>query len=193
MKDFRVRRSDDKIVRIGGDVDFLGFSIRKYKNKKLLIKPSKENIKRFLREIKEVIRKGTALQTDKLIHALNEKLTGWTNYYKSAVSSEVFSRIDHELFQALKRWALKRHARKGVRWCMRHYWKSHKGFNWRFYCMTKDKEGKKKILLLKRAKDTKIRRHVKIKASSNPFDPSYKDYFIKRESKGNLVSTSVKY
>lgn len=45
-----------------------------------------------------------------------------------------------------------------------------------------DKNGKKKPLFLKRAIDTKIRRHIKIIANANPFDPLYKDYFVKRES-----------
>ncbi|WP_032112576.1 group II intron reverse transcriptase/maturase [Candidatus Paracaedibacter symbiosus] len=170
-----------KITPIEKGFDFLGFTMRKYKNGKVLTKPSKINIKRFLKEIRELIRKGAALPTDKLIHALNEKITGWTNYYRSVVASKVFAQIDHELFQALKRWALKRHSRKGIKWIMKHYWKSHKGDNWRFYCLIKDKEGKKKTLFLKRAIDTKIRRHIKIVAKANPFDPFYKEYFVKRE------------
>ena len=99
-----------KITRIDDGFDFLGFTMRKYKNGRVFTKPSKENIKRFLTEIKELIRKGVALPTDKLIHALNEKITGWTNYYRSVVASKVFAQIDHELFQVLKRWALKRHS-----------------------------------------------------------------------------------
>ncbi|WP_010301934.1 group II intron reverse transcriptase/maturase [Candidatus Odyssella thessalonicensis] len=169
-----------KITPIGKGFDFLGFTIRKYKNGKVLTKPSKTNIKRFLKEIKIFIRKGAALPTDRLIHALNEKIMGWTIYYR-IVSSKVFTQIDHELFQALKRWALKTHSRKGIKWIIKHYWKSHKGDNWRFYCLIKDKEGKKQTLFLKRAIDTKIRRHIKIVAKSNPFDPFYKDYFAKRE------------
>ena len=170
------------ITSIDEGFDFLGFHIRKYRNGKFLIKPSKTNIKRFLKEIKELVRKEAALPTDRLIHALNKKITGWTNYYRSVVLSKVFSRINHELFQALKRWTLKRHSRKGIKWIMKHYWKSHKGDNWRFYCLIKDKEGKKKTLFLKRAKDTKIRRHIKIVAKANPFDPFYKDYFVRRKS-----------
>lgn len=170
-----------KITPVEDGFDFLGFQLRKYKNGRVFTKPSKKNVKRFLKEIKELIRKGAALPTDRIIHALNEKITGWTNYYRSVVSSKVFTRIDHELFQALKRWAFKRHARKGIMWIMKHYWKSHKGDNWRFYCQIKDKEGKNKTLFLKRAIDTKIRRHTKIVAKANPFDPFYKDYFAKRE------------
>ena len=47
--------------------------------------------------------------------------------------------------------------------------------------MIQDKSGNRKPFLLKRAIDTKIRRHIKIVAKANPFDPLYKDYFTKRE------------
>lgn len=77
---------------------------------------------------------------------------------------------------------VKRNARKSIMWIMKHYWKGHKGDNWHFYCVTKDKEGKNKTLFLKRTIDTKIRCHTKIVAQANPFDLFYKDYFVKRES-----------
>ncbi len=161
--------------------EFLGFSIRKYRNGKLLIKPSKASINGFLKEIKTMIKKGRAMSTEKLIYTLNEKITGWTNYYRTVVASKVFSFIDHHLFLALKRWGFKRHSRKSKRWIINHYFKQYRGDHWRFYCRIKDKEGKTKYLYLKRAKDTKIRRHLKIKAKANPFDPFYRQYFEKRE------------
>ena len=52
--------------------------------------------------------------------------------------------------------------------------------HWRFYCITKDKDGNKKPLYLKNATETRIRRHKKILANANPFDPQFKDYFQKR-------------
>ncbi len=96
------------------------------------------------------------------------------------VSSDVFDRIDHEIVQALLRWGYKRHARKGKCWIVEKYFTTFKGDNWRFHCMTKDKKGKQKPLYLKKARDTKIRRHVKIKSEATPFDPRYKEYFITR-------------
>lgn len=39
----------------------------------------------------------------------------------------------------------------------------------------------KKPLYLKKATDTKIRRHIKIKSDANPSNPLYKEYFIQRE------------
>ena len=182
-----------KITHIEEGFDFLGFSIRKYtykspgknNNEKLLIKPAKANIKRFLKEIRVLIKRGVALPTDQLIHMLNTRLTGWVNYYRSSVASHVFTIIDHEIVQALMRWACKRHARKGKRWIVQKYFATHRVDHridrWRFHCMAKDKGGKLKPLYLKRASDTKINRHIKIKSEATPFNPLYKEYFVQRE------------
>ncbi|WP_232224401.1 reverse transcriptase domain-containing protein [Candidatus Paracaedibacter symbiosus] len=170
-----------KITSIDEGFEFLGFHLRKYMNGKLLIKPSKDNIKRFLKEIRTLIKKGVAWPTNKLIYALNEKLTRWTSYYRTVVSSKVFSSIDDQIFLALKKWELKRHARKGKRWIINHYFTRYKGDNWRFYCMVRDKQGNKNPLYLKNASDTKIRRHIKIMVAVTPFNPVYKDYFDQRE------------
>jgi RNA-directed DNA polymerase len=42
--------------------------------------------------------------------------------------------------------------------------------------------GSEKRLSLERASDVKIQRHVKILSMANPFDPSYEEYFEKRDS-----------
>lgn len=175
-------KTKTKITHINEGFDFLGFNVRKYKNGKLLIKPAEANITQFLQEIRTIIKQGVALPTEQLIHLLNAKITGWVNYYRTVVSSDVFYRIDSEIVQALLRWGYKRHARKGKRWIVKKYFTSYKSDNWRFHCVTKDKKGKQKPLYLRKASDTKIRRHVKIKSEATPFDPQYKEYFIARET-----------
>jgi len=182
-----------RITHINEGFDFLGFNVRKYNTGKLLIKPAEANIKRFLKEIKTTIKNGVALPTEQLIHTLNMRITGWVNYYRTSVSSKIFSKIDHEIYQALMRWACKRHARKGKRWIVKKYFTTLKGDNWRFYCMTKDKEGKTKPLYLKNAGETKIRRHVKIRSEATPFNPLYKDYFIQRENEQQRRKTIINY
>lgn len=182
-----------KITHIDDGFDFLGFHVRRYKNARLLIKPTKASIKRFLQEIRAIIKKGVALPTDQLIHTLNSSLTGWTNYYRTVVSSKVFAKIDSEIFHALLRWAYKRHARKGKKWIVKHYFTTYKGDNWRFHCMVKDKEANKKPLYLRKASDTKIRRHIKIKSEATPFNPLYKDYFEQREEKQKQRNTISNY
>lgn len=167
-----------KITQIHEGFDFLGFNIRKYSNGKLLIKPAKANISAFLNGIKSDIKKGCALPTHQLIHHLNRKIVGWANYSRSVVSSQVFKKVDSEIFMALKTWALRRHPRKGKRWVMHKYFTS--SGTWRFHCMIKDKAGITKSLYLKHASDTHIRRHKKIRSDANPFDPCYSKYFEQR-------------
>ncbi|WP_158618885.1 group II intron maturase-specific domain-containing protein [Legionella qingyii] len=58
-----------------------------------------------------LIKSGIALPIEILIRQLNQKIAGWTNYYKG-VSSKVFAKIDFEIYSALENWCLKRHGRK---------------------------------------------------------------------------------
>ena len=46
-------------------------------------------------------------------------------------------------------------------------------------------------LNLKLASDTKIRRHTKILADANPYDPKYFEYFRKREVSKKIALTKV--
>jgi RNA-directed DNA polymerase len=153
-----------KITRIDEGFDFLGFNVRKYEDGKLLIKPAKANVTRFLKEIRNIIKKGVALPTEQLIYTLNSRLMGWVNYYRTVVSSKVFAKVDHEIFFALLRWACKRHARKGKKWIVNKYFTTLGGDHWRFHCTIEDKKGNPKTLYLINATETKIRRHVKIKS-----------------------------
>ena len=114
-------REKTKIIQVQQGFDFLGFNIRKYPNEKLLIKPAKASILAFTKEIKSCIKQGAALPTEKLIYLLNPKITGWTHYYRSVVSSKVFGTIDHEIFIALKQSLYKKHPRKGRWWIMKKY------------------------------------------------------------------------
>jgi RNA-directed DNA polymerase len=69
-----------KITHIDEGFDFLGFNVRKYKGK-LLIKPSKKNVKFFLGEIRKFIKSNATVATEVLITQLNPKIRGWANYF----------------------------------------------------------------------------------------------------------------
>jgi RNA-directed DNA polymerase len=66
------------ITHVDKGFDFLGFNVRKYKGK-LLIKPSKKNVKNFLDNLRALIKSQVAAKTENLIQQLNEKLRGWGN------------------------------------------------------------------------------------------------------------------
>jgi len=123
-----------------------------------------------------------------LIHLLNPKIIGWCNYYKTVVSSRVFSYIDSRIYKTLHYWTNRRHPNKGKRWIAKKYFTSYRLSEWRFYAKVKDKDGNIKLLYLKRASDTKIKRHIKIRGVANPFDPQFKEYFESLDQKRRLPS-----
>lgn len=51
-----------KITRIEDGFDFLGFNVRKYQSRKLLTKPSKASITKFLNDIRAFIKKESHFQ-----------------------------------------------------------------------------------------------------------------------------------
>ena len=170
-----------KITHIDEGFDFLGFNIRKYGGK-LLIKPTKKGIKTFLQNIREKVRSQQAVKTEILIYSLNTKIRGWVNYYRHCVAKKTFAYVDHCIFQAIWKWAQRRHPKKNKSWIRKKYF-THSGLvNWCFFSVVKQK-GQQKLMLLNSANQTRILRHIKVRADASPYDPDYKDYFIKRNSK----------
>jgi len=158
------------ITNIADGFDFLGWNFRKYKGK-LLIKPSKKAQHNVLEKIRNVIDLCKARTQDELIGRLNPIIRGWCNYHQGTVASDVFSRVNHEIFKALWRWACRRHPNKGLRWIKARYWKTEGNRRWVF----KDK------LTLLQMYDTKIVRHIHLKLDMNPYID--RDYFYFRKLK----------
>ena len=166
------------ITHIDDGFDFLGFNVRKYNNV-LLIKPSKKCVKKFLDSIRYTIESNKSCTQETMIRLLNPKITGWANYYKSGVSSEIFQRVDDQIYRKLWQWAKRRHPKKSKKWVLNRYFHSYKGRNWRFLVVL-NKNNKEDVFPLKLAFETKIVRHKKIKSEANPFDAEWKDYFEER-------------
>lgn len=167
--------SDEKtlITHIDDGFDFLGWNFRKYKEK-LLIKPSRKSIKKFTEKISNIIKNGKAWKQEALIDALNPVITGWANYHQPVVSSEIFGKLDHIVWNMLWHWAKRRHKSKpkSKRWIVNKYWHKVGNRNWVFL------KGNKELKLLS---DTKIVRHMKLKFGMNPYID--RDYFVLRKSK----------
>ncbi|MGL9726560.1 MAG: group II intron maturase-specific domain-containing protein [Wolbachia sp.] len=69
-----------KITSITTGFDFLGCNVRRY-NKKLIIKSSKESIKRLLNKARTLIKANIANTQAIVIKSLNSLLGEWGNYY----------------------------------------------------------------------------------------------------------------
>ncbi|MCB1075960.1 MAG: group II intron reverse transcriptase/maturase [Simkania sp.] len=169
-----------RITHINEGFDFLGFSIRKYKEK-LLIKPSKKSVKSFLKRTREIIHTRRAAKQSEMIKTLNPKIQGWTNYYRHSVAKRIFSQVDTCIFKSLWRWAKRRHPNKSITWIKRKYFPRVGLKSWCF--CTKGKGAEEPNIFLKSAAKTRIVRHVKIKAEATPYDSAFKDYFARRSIK----------
>ncbi len=168
-----------KITSIEEGFDFLGFNVRKYAGT-LLTKPAKASVKRFLAEIREVIKTNKAAKTEHLIWQLNPKIRGWANYYRHGASKKTFNYVDHHIFLALQTWVNRRHPNKSAQWKHTRYFRDQGLRNWVFFAPTRDRQGNATRLDLTQAGKVAITRHIKIRSEATPYDPAFTDYFEQR-------------
>jgi len=154
------------------------YNVRKY-NGKLIIKPARKNVSAFLRKVRTRSKTNKQATAGNLIVQLNPIIRGWANYHQHVVRKVTFARVGHAIFQALWRWAKRRHPNKSKQWVKERYFKSTNGKNWVFYGVVATKEGVVENRLLYPAY-VPIKRHVKIKGEANPYDPAWEEYFEKR-------------
>jgi RNA-directed DNA polymerase len=162
------------ITHIKDGFDFLGFNVRKY-NGKLIIKPSKKSQKAFLDKVREFIKANPTLPAGKLVVALNPIIRGWVTYHRHVAAKRVFNTMDHVIFDALWRWAKRRHHNKPSQWVKDKYFTRRNGKDWVFHG---ECDGQERYLA--QAYDMPIRRHVKVKAAANPYDRAWEVYFEER-------------
>ncbi|MCW8160048.1 group II intron reverse transcriptase/maturase [Stutzerimonas stutzeri] len=163
-----------QIVHIDQGFDFLGWSFRKYQGK-LLIKPSKKNVKAFYSKVKEVIESSKTARQEDLIRVLNPMLRGWALYHQPVVAKQAYSRMDSRVFLKLWRWAKRRHPNKSLEWVQKRYFRTTGDRNWVFATMATEESGAKREIALYPLAGTPIERHKKVSGEYNPFDPSMEE------------------
>ena len=169
-----------RITHISEGFDFLGQNVRKYDGK-LLIKPSARNVKAFLDKVRETIRANRSTKQEALIDLLNPMIRGWANYHRHVVAKRTYAAVDSHIWQALWRWARRRHPNKSCGWVRRKYFRTLDHQHWVFAVATRGYNGEPRILALLSATETRIVRHVRVKSDANPFDPVWDFYFAQRQ------------
>jgi RNA-directed DNA polymerase len=189
LKERGLELSEEKtrITHIDDGFDFLGFNVRKYTGK-ILIKPSKPAVKRFLDKIRALIKANPTAKTEELIRQLNSKLRGWANYYRHEVSKKTFAYADSQVFLALIAWINRRHPEKSAQWKRQRYFRRKGLRQWVFFAKIRDALKSVTHLDLFSMASVPIIRHIKIQARANPYDPAFTDYFTRRAS-GRRVSS----
>jgi RNA-directed DNA polymerase len=156
--------------------DFLGFSVRQFpvgkthtgKNTvgkplgfKTIIRPSKEAIKRHILTLSQRMKKRRSYPQWKVIKELNPMIWGWSNYYRTVVSSDTFSACDRHVWFQLQSWASRRHSMKKRSWTDAKYWRQVDGRD--TFCTP---QGAK----LRLHRDTAMQRHEKVRGTASPYD-----------------------
>jgi RNA-directed DNA polymerase len=96
-----------------------------------------------------------------LIGLLNPILRGWGNYFSTAVSKDIFGKMDHLIFKKLWAWARRRHPHKGRQWVANKYWLL-RTRGWTF--------GIDGEITLHKLAEIPIRRHIKVQGHRSPYD-----------------------
>jgi RNA-directed DNA polymerase len=183
LKERGLELSEEKtrITHIEEGFDFLGWNVRKY-NEKLLIKPAQKNVKAVLDKIRKTINANKAIRQIHLIKILNPIIRGWVNYHRHVVAKKTFKRVDDRIWRSIWQWCRRRHPNKSLLWIKRKYFNPQGSRNWMFNGKigATRPDGSPVWATLIKAADTKIRRHVKIRAEATPYDPKWEPYFEER-------------
>jgi RNA-directed DNA polymerase len=184
QRGLRLAEEKTRIVHLTEGFDFLGFTIRHYQDRrtrtgyKLLITPSAASVLR----IKQVLREewfrlqGTNVQA--ILHALNPIVRGWANYFRIAVASQTFDRLDYWMFQREVRYAHRTHPHKPWYWKKERYWgrlNTMRNDHWVFG----DKHTGGYLL---KFSWHRIHRHPLVRGTASPDDPALTDYWERRQA-----------
>ncbi len=182
MRERGLELSQEKtvITRVEDGFDFLGQTVRKYPNGKVLTTPSKQNVKAFLRKVRGIIEDNKALNAGHLVLLLNPVIDGWARYHAFGASKQTFNSVDHAIHKKLWWWIKRRHPGKSPTWRKAKYFPPRGPDNWRFAGEMQGRDGKPYLVTLHRAADMPIKRHVAIRKEANPFDPDWEPYFEAR-------------
>lgn len=188
QRGLNISEEKTRIVHITEGFDFLSFNVRQYKVKntktgyKLLIKPSKEFVKKCKRDIREIFLNNIGNTVDNLIGLINPVIRGKANYMKYHVASKIFSDLDNYLFIRQVRFVKRTHPNKNSKWTSNKYWGNlslqNPGYKWVFGNKVTGNH-------MLKFSWTKIERHPLVSKRNSPDDPSLKDYWKKRNNKTN--------
>ena len=147
---------------------------------KLLIKPSKESIKKSKETITKEIQKLKGNNVSTVINKLNPIITGIGNYWSPQVSKQTYSNIDHHIWGNTLRFLKYLHPKKSKGWIINRYYKPDiTGQSKNRWILTDPKENKQ----LTKMSWIPIVRHILIKFRASPYDISLKEYFECRDEK----------
>ena len=168
-----------RIVCLTKGFDFLGWNIRRYRNGKLLIKPSQAAVRRHRQRLAAELRRLRGSNAMAVIAALNPVIRGWTAYHRSQVSSGAFASLGSYMWKLTWKWARHSHPNKGRRWVAARYFGKFNAYREDRWVFGDKDTG----ACLVKHPWTAIRRHVMVKGTASPDDPGLAGYWRYRRNK----------
>jgi RNA-directed DNA polymerase len=172
--------NEDKthIVHLDDGFDFLGFNIRRYRGK-LLIKPSKAAVQRLRKRLAAETQALRGANAKAVMARLNPIIRGWSAYYRSVVSSKVFSKLDDYVWKLTYKWAKYSHPNKSRHWVVDRYFGEFNRSRQDRWVFGDRSSG---AYLLKFSW-TSIVRHQLVPGRASPDDPDLAEYWARRRER----------
>ncbi len=111
-----------RIVHLTEGFDFLAFNLRRYRNGKLLITPSKAAVKEFRKRLAREFHALRGANVAAVLARIVPITRGWVAYYRTVVSSRVFDALGNYLWKLTYKWACWSHSNKPKRWIVQRYY-----------------------------------------------------------------------
>ena len=165
---------------------YLGFNVRRYRGK-LLIKPSKPAVQRIRKRLAAEMLALRGANADAVLIRLNPIIRGWSAYYRSVVSSEVFNALDDYVWKLTFKWARCSHSNKSRHWVVDRYFGQFNRSRQARWVFGDRNSG---AYLLKFAW-TKIVRHQLVPGTASPDDPALAEYWSRRRKRSSPPLDSI--
>src|SRR5215472_12426862 len=117
-----------RIVHLSEGFGFLGVSLRRYPNGKLLIKPGEAAVKRFWKRLAKEFRALRGANVEAVLATIVPITRGWCAYYRTVVSTRVFAALTDYLWKLTYKWACWTHPNKPKRWIVGQYYRKFSRF-----------------------------------------------------------------
>lgn len=183
--------------------NFLGFQIayvRVQGKFRVKVTPSKENVRRILDKVHQVILNNKAVSAYQLIGILRPLLLGWANFFQFCECKRTFHKVDNIVYQQVRAWVFRRAIRQGRERVKEKSFPS--GLTYRFqgrvyhanWILNGSKKlvgGEKSVIYLPKISWVQSRKFVKVKADASVYDGN-EVYWTLRNSRYSTLSTRVK-
>ncbi|MFD4506332.1 group II intron reverse transcriptase/maturase [Streptomyces sp. NPDC058457] len=175
----RFNEEKTQVTNLDRGFDFLGFNIRRNSNRMVIIRPSKDAVKRIRERLRIEVKELNGSNAAAVLRRLTPIVRGWATYYRGVVSSKIFQSLDTYVWKLTYKWARRSHPNKPKDWVVKRYFgtfNKSRADKWVFGDRVSG-------AYLYKFAWTPIVRHVMVKGAASMDDPALQDYWAKRRRK----------